>query len=250
MAEIENFKNSLKKLNRCDQLWNEMKPNNGGRLCGKCDKIIIDFSKMSFTEIAFKMSESNQATCGFYLPEQIDHIKKSGSNLPLSIGLTTLIASTSLANSEKKQTEISLSNHDFGKKNINELNSIQNEIVKDSILLSGRVEYYDSISKKKLTDSYAYIVIKGTKNGVLANEDGSFRMKYLPNLENEKLILSIGGIGFNKKEIEIKIENNNDIDLGVIVLEKAAEELTAFWVTSKRRSFIGRLWQKATAPLR
>lgn len=255
MTELENFRNSLKRLNRCDQFWDEMKPNKSGRLCAKCDKTIIDFSKMSFTEIAFKMSESKEATCGFYLPEQIDGIKKSRSQLPLSIGLTTLIASTSLAKSEKKETEkketeISVSNQDFQEKTISEVDIQRNKMVKDSILLRGKIEYYDSVSKKKLTDSFAYIVIKGTKTGAVANEDGSFQLKYLSSLENETLILSIGGIGFNKKEIEIKIENNNDIDLGVIVIDKMEEKLTEFWITTKRRSFIGRLWQKATTPFR
>ena len=46
MTELENFRNSLKRLNRCDQFWDEMKPNKSGRLCAKCDKTIIDFSKM------------------------------------------------------------------------------------------------------------------------------------------------------------------------------------------------------------
>jgi hypothetical protein len=193
--ELENFKNSLKKLNKYNQFWDEMKPNETGRLCQKCDKTIIDFSKMSFTEIAFKMSETNEATCGFYLPEQINEIKKSRNNIPLSIGLTTLIASTSLANSEKKENEKYFSNQDFQEKLANELNIKQNKIIKDSILLSGRIEYYDSISKKNLTDSYFYIVIKGTKIGAGTNENGNFKIKYLPNLENDKFILSIGGIG-------------------------------------------------------
>ena len=120
--ELENFKNSLKRLNKCDQSWDEMKPNKRGRLCQKCDKTIIDFSKMSFTEIAFKMSETNEATCGFYLPEQIDRIKQSRNNIPLSIGLTALIASTSLANSEKKETEKHFSIQDYQEKHIKEIN--------------------------------------------------------------------------------------------------------------------------------
>jgi hypothetical protein len=48
----------------------------------------------------------------------------------------------------------------------------------------------------------------------------------------------------------VKIENNNDLDLGVILLEKNEEKLTEFWVTTKKRSFIGRIWRKITSPFR
>ena len=69
--EIENFKNSLKRLKKCNMYWDEMKPNENGRLCQKCDKTIIDFSKMSFTEITFKMSETNESLVDFiYLNSQ------------------------------------------------------------------------------------------------------------------------------------------------------------------------------------
>ena len=247
--EIENFKNSLKRLKKCDMYWDEMNPKENGRLCQKCDKIIIDFSKMSFLEIAFTMSETNESTCGFYLPEQLAEIRRTKNYIPLSIGLTTLIATTSFANSESTEIE-----KHFAKKNYNEIDknvkiAEQNEIINDSIIISGRIEYYDSISKMNLTDSYAYVVIKGTKIGTAANENGYFTIKYLPNLENEKLILTIGGIGFEQKEIEISIENKNT-DLGVIILTKREAELSEFIITVKKRSLTGRLWRKITKPFR
>ncbi|KUJ60992.1 hypothetical protein AR687_14795 [Flavobacteriaceae bacterium CRH] len=248
--ESENFRNSLKRLNKCDQFWDEMQPNEKGRLCQKCDKTIIDFSKMSFAEIAIKMSETNNATCGFYLPEQISEIKTSKISLPLSIGITTLIASTSLANSDTKEAEKHFSNQANQEKLLSELKIQPNNTIKDSILLRGRIEYYDSISKKNLTDSYAYVVIKETKIGCGTAENGDFKIKYLPNSENDKIILSIVAIGFERKEIEIKLESNIDLDLGVILLEKSDQKLTEFWITTRRRNFMGRVWQKIIAPFR
>ena len=156
--EIENFKNSLKRLKKCDMYWDEMNPKENGRLCQKCDKIIIDFSKMSFSEIAFTMSETNESTCGFYLPEQLAEIRRTKNNIPLSIGLTTLIATTSFANSESTEIE-----KHFSKKNHNEIDknvkiAEQNEIINDSIIISGRIEYYDSISKKDILEKSIMIL--------------------------------------------------------------------------------------------
>ncbi|ENA1795699.1 carboxypeptidase-like regulatory domain-containing protein [Flavobacterium psychrophilum] len=247
--EIENFKNSLKRLKKCNMYWDEMKPNEIGRLCQKCDKTIIDFSKMSFSEIAFKMSETNESTCGFYLPEQLAEIKRTKNNIPFSIGLTTLIATTSFANSENKEIEKYCSDKDYRSKKQNKENIEQNEIIIDSIVINGKIEYYDSVTNENLTDSYAYVVIKGTKIGTATNENGNFKIKYLPSLENEKLTLSIGGIGFEQKEVEINT-GNKVIDLGVIILIKREAKLSEFIVMAKRRSLIVRIWRKITKPFR
>ncbi len=75
------------------------------------------------------------------------------------------------------------------------------------------------------------------------------KLKYLPSLKNELLTLSIGGIGFQKKEIEINAENKI-IDLGVIILVKSEAKLSEFIVMGKRRSFVGRILRKITKPFR
>ena len=248
--ENENFKNSLKRLKKCDMYWDEMKPNANGRLCQKCDKTIVDFSNMSFTEIALKMSETSQSTCGFYLPEQLEEIRRSKNNIPLSIGLTTLIATTSLANSEKKELEKHITLNDSKNKMHNEHYIEHHKIINDSILISGRIEYYDSISKKKLTDSYANVFIKGTKIGAGTNEYGTFKIKYLPNIKNEKIQLIITALGFRQQTIEIKFDDKNNINLGIILLKE--NELISFYVTTvtKKRNLFGRLIRKITKPFR
>jgi CarboxypepD_reg-like domain len=245
--EIENFKNSLKKLQKCDMYWDEMKPNKNGRLCQKCDKTIIDFSNMSFTEIALKMSETNKSTCGLYLPQQLAEIKRYKNNIPLSIGFTTLIATTSLADSEKKDVGKHITFKQTQNKWKNKFNLEQDNIINDTILISGTIQYYDSLSKKNLTDSYANIFIKGTKIGVGINEDGLFKIKYLPNIENEKIQLIASAVGFEQQTIEIIFDGKKNIDLGLILLKES--ELISYYVT-KKRNFFGRLIRKITKPFR
>ncbi len=59
----------------CHEDWNKMTPKDKGRHCKACDKIVIDFTKMSNDEIVQTIKESSKNVCG--------HIKKSQLNINL-----------------------------------------------------------------------------------------------------------------------------------------------------------------------
>ncbi|HEY0610170.1 MAG TPA: hypothetical protein VGD35_10955, partial [Chitinophaga sp.] len=90
--ELEDFKHSLKRLQKCDQIWDEMKPVDGGRHCQKCSKRIVDFSRMTYTEMALFRSEQAGPTCGFYLPEQLPQYNYRAETLPTVVGFTALLS--------------------------------------------------------------------------------------------------------------------------------------------------------------
>lgn len=48
-----------------------MKPTEGGRICGACDKKIVDFSKMSWKAIEQLQRQQNNAICGMYNLQQL-----------------------------------------------------------------------------------------------------------------------------------------------------------------------------------
>jgi len=60
---------TITKPKYCGQNWLEMQPTDGGRICGQCDKVIVDFSKMSWTEIEQLQRQNNNAVCGMYNPD-------------------------------------------------------------------------------------------------------------------------------------------------------------------------------------
>ncbi|MEM1324341.1 MAG: carboxypeptidase-like regulatory domain-containing protein [Bacteroidota bacterium] len=69
-------KNNSPKLNLtnlpiCNQVWEEMTPCEGGRLCAGCQKVIIDFREMTDREVTETHLFSDQPVCGVYRPDQL-----------------------------------------------------------------------------------------------------------------------------------------------------------------------------------
>lgn len=250
--ELENFKYNLSRLKKCNQYWDEMKPITGGRLCNKCEKKIVDFSDMSFTEIAFYMSESKEPVCGFYLPEQLEQIKSNKTKLPLAIGLTTLLTTSTVSKAEN--------NYSRTEQNVVEKESLQHletetsrtgdNYLTDTVYFIGNIQRFDSTKQMNMPVSFASVIIKGTKTGVSAMENGSFKLPYLPAHDICKIYLVVMSVGLETREIEVNYSGQKQIDLGTITLTAYERELSEFWVTTKKRSALGRLWQKITKPFK
>ena len=143
--ELDNFRYSLLNLKKCNQFWDDMKPVPGGRHCKGCSKTIVDFSSMTYSEIALFMSESKNPVCGFYSPDQLSGRYNQISSLPLKIGLSTLLTtafvshgysrikpdtiettfnSSKLSRSKTQETVINLNN--------------------DTLIIKGKVQSFDT----------------------------------------------------------------------------------------------------------
>ncbi|MDX2360401.1 MAG: hypothetical protein QNK23_06320 [Crocinitomicaceae bacterium] len=70
---------SIPKPKYCGQDWLEMKPAEGGRICSKCEKTIVDFSKKKWKEIELIQQESNNTVCGMYSNKQLENWGKEVS---------------------------------------------------------------------------------------------------------------------------------------------------------------------------
>ena len=84
----------------------------------------------------------------------------------------------------------------------------------------------------------------------ISMDNGDFKLRYLPTVDSGKFYLVISSVGFETKEIEIAYNGQKQIELGTITLDKYKGEITEFWVTTKRRSKLNRLWRKITKPFR
>ena len=61
----------MQKPQPCKQNWAEMKPTDGGRVCTRCEKTIVDFSNMKWQQIHNFQADRNFEICGFYIQKQI-----------------------------------------------------------------------------------------------------------------------------------------------------------------------------------
>ena len=252
IMELDNFKYNLSRLKKCDQYWDEMSPVLGGRLCNKCDKKIVDFSNMTFSDIAFYMSESNEPVCGFYRPEQLEQTKILNSKLTLAIGLTTLLTTSTVSKAEKinERTEQNALQKNQFKDTKVKLSFISAINKTDTIYLVGNIQSFDTTKKLNVPISYATVIIKGSKNGVLTMDNGDFKLHYLPTADTTTFYLVISSVGLETKEIKINFSGQKEISLGTIVLDKYKGELTEFWVTMKKRSKLNKFWRKISKPFR
>ncbi len=245
--ELDNFKYNLLKLKKCDQFWDDMKPVSGGRHCKSCSKTIVDFSLMTYTEIAFFMSESEKPVCGFYLPEQLSVGHKKINSLPLKIGLSTLLTTTTATYGQPHikqdtiQTTIESSKEIITKPSEATINPIN-----DTLIIKGKVQSFDTSSKVIEVLPFASVIIKGTKIGVACNEFGEFNLKYVPNFNAGQIHIVISAVAIETKEISIYLKNQKEIDLGLITLDKYKDNFTVFYVTTKKRSWLNMFWRKIT----
>lgn len=205
--ELDNFKYNLKKLKKCDQYWDEMDPVVGGRLCNKCDKTIVDFSNMTFSDIAFYMSERKEPVCGFYRPEQLNQISFTNRRLPIVASLTTLITTSTISKAEKisVQTEQHPLQRTHNQDANIEISTLNNNQKSDTIFLVGNVKYFNIEKGTNEPVSFASVIIKSSRNGTLTRENGDFKLRYLLTSDSGVIYLRITSIGLETKEIEIKL---------------------------------------------
>ena len=56
----------------CNENWNEMNPQQKGRFCGACQKVVIDFTQMSDSEIVNHFQNYKGNTCGRFYENQLN----------------------------------------------------------------------------------------------------------------------------------------------------------------------------------
>ncbi|HET6227297.1 MAG TPA: hypothetical protein VFF27_13520 [Bacteroidia bacterium] len=57
----------------CHESWEQMTPAGEGRHCASCDKVVVDFTRMSLEELqAYFENHSFQKSCGHFRNDQIE----------------------------------------------------------------------------------------------------------------------------------------------------------------------------------
>ncbi len=190
----------------CHEDWNKMDSQEKGRFCGSCQKLVIDFSVMSDTEIINYFKEyKSQNTCGHFKKSQVDRKLKDQETPRRKLYLKELaaacfaffIASTDV----KAQTgDVSFSEEDLLKPR--RRNSFEQE---EQIAINGK------IINGKETLSNATISIKGTEQKTFSLENGLFSI-YIPSelAQNQNSVTLVVEYGtFETKEIEVRTSPTN-----------------------------------------
>ena len=184
----------------CHENWDNMTPVDIGRFCGSCQKSVVDFTGMSDTQLVnFFKKPSTGSVCGRFYNDQLNRdFIIPGKRLPwIKYLLQIAIPAFLFTSKARSQTEPKLMG-----------DTTYVEQAKGHATCSAMP---DTTWRKKITGKIrdkngfpipnASVVIKGTKRGVAANENGQFSIN--PFLAGSTATLVFSSVGFETKEITI-----------------------------------------------
>jgi CarboxypepD_reg-like domain/Secretion system C-terminal sorting domain len=197
----------------CHQNWQQMTPQDQGRFCNACAKVVVDFTTMTDKEVLSYFSKATGKTCGRLDQDQLNREikysqppKKSWKKYWLSMAAALILFSSRLTAQTKspKATTAATPPSCSNKKG---------EVIATMGLVARPA---NQIPKTRLvtgliTDNSnapivaASIVVKGTGNGVAANENGEFSINIA---EGNHLLVS--AVGFETKEFKWSSDVNKD----------------------------------------
>lgn len=241
----------------CSEKWEKMLPQDRGRFCLTCEKIVIDFTSKSDQEILNHIKESNGNICGRFKPAQLDREldydkipkviplwQKAAASLLFFIGVENAYASKH--NTDFLNYDYAISKTDTDKNISKERKgSIETNTshVGDTIKVRGRV--VDDKTNEGLP--FAVIKIIDTNIKVVADLDGYYSIKVTKEQLQSDLKIQIEVIGYYPFEDFLRIYNINAITAvevvtnfegrvfdssvagGVIFIEKIEKKWWQFW---------------------
>lgn len=195
---------NLSQLKRCDQQWEKMTPTDKGRICGKCEKTIIDFRSFSPIQIAQMHTFSPEPVCGLYTSHQLAKperfsVKRKKGWRTLYLGLLGLFYTTNLPGQEIPDTIKTVQtqrDYNAAPDSIPPHQSITSQVAVDSIIISGKLTGED-----KEPIIYGSVLIKGTQTGVSTDFDGNYSIDLTEAFrDTSELALVFSYIGYQSTE--------------------------------------------------
>jgi CarboxypepD_reg-like domain len=175
---------NIPKPQHCGQDWLDMTPTTGGRICGQCDKVIVDFTRSDWADIERIQKENNNTLCGMYSPAQLAHW---GQQVPAK-GCSKMAATAAML------VSMSVSAQAFAQ---------TPHPAKEKTRIYGTV--HEKISEGKGEPLLGAIIrVKGTETGAYADAEGNYQIQ-LPDhpdtLPHPVLVFSM--IGYQDVEIPL-----------------------------------------------
>lgn len=177
-----------------------------GKYCSQCAKKVIDFTSLNDHEVIQILEQRTEKVCGRLAQQQLNRIIKKGTNRNRHLFYNTLAGLLLMGNTEDSFAENHLATKQEIASAVN--NPIANNIGKndtkpaaDSLknIIQGKV--IDALSKEPLP--FVPILVKGTKTGTTADQDGQFKLVIPDSLMADTVTLQIIYIGYESKEVVI-----------------------------------------------
>ncbi len=206
--------------NPCSEKWDEMIPQEKGKLCLRCDRIITDFTNKTDQEILDYIKASKGQICGRFKDEQLNR-ELEFNNVPKIIPIWQKVAASLLffigvENTHAARFSSDLLNYDYSisksdtDKNISKEKKAELKIKGDAIIVKGKI--VDERTKEGLP--FATVILEELKIVAHSDFDGYFTFtlpKNITYLSSKAKIVLIGyETTIQRIVIDTKIKNNTE----------------------------------------
>lgn len=213
----------------CHENWEAMTPEEKGRFCGSCKKIVFDFTKATDKEIILHLNKEKN-TCGRFLNTQLNRnlIVQNKKSSYWSIIFTSAISFIGIG-TENAFAQIKQDTIQTDTKSI----SVKDTIINPNLPHKIKGVVSDAIGPL----GGAIVVIEGTTNGTTTDFDGNFEIEARLG---DLLVITYTGMKIEK--VTISIKNNYEIKMTEDIL--VGGEVFVVGGNLKKRTFFGRQIQK------
>ncbi|WP_338790609.1 carboxypeptidase-like regulatory domain-containing protein [Bernardetia sp. MNP-M8] len=224
----------------CHENWNEMSPQQKGRFCGSCQKVVIDFTTMSDSEIVNHFKNYKGNTCGRFYDTQLNtnlvslKPQKSSFWSRLIAASFTLFffSSQSYSQNTNLKTEVIESNQ--SDKNEDDFKETSTN---DYFQIKGRV-----IDASKNSISDALVSIHGTNHSTITDKHGNFKFNITKaEIQNQdSTVLQVQKFGYTTLSLQIDFDIENTIHSYLELLLEEAVVLEEDGIKQTRISVMGK----------
>lgn len=222
----------------CQEKFDEFQPTDLGGFCGSCQKEVIDFSKMSETEIIQYFRNSSGNTCGRFQPSQLKTYseaappKRKRSFSLLGTGLLSFsLLSFSFSNTKAQHSRFVTAMHVAPQKTNNKPDAAPNTNDKGYTTIEGVVTDDAGEALPGIN-----VLIKGTETGTSTDVNGKFRL-YFPQETDIVLVFSFIGFtsqqvtvsAYSSKLLRIKMKEDSCELTGEVIVNKVYQSKRSFW---------------------
>ncbi len=154
----------------CHEDWGKMSPQQKGRHCASCDKVVVDFTKSSKKEIIDHLETAEGKTCGRFTSDQISRSHQTSNLAKIAASIMAIVGTQTALNAQVGQVmimgEAVAPDHSI---TINALNTVPYKLV-------GIVH---SETGKALTNAKVSVYSSGKMvKSVMTDENGNYSLEF------------------------------------------------------------------------
>lgn len=225
----------------CHENWQNMTPQEQGRFCGSCQKVVVDFSVMTDKEVLAYFSKASQQVCGRFSNDQLNKeltvTPTTRKRIAWAYVWNVLVASVLVTKTYAQgQPQVKKLHRTLTQEETMLSGFVRVDPVQAVIPVTMKGVVLDAQTNQPVTG--ASINIKGTQKGTSADASGNFQ---LPVEKKNTLELEFSAIGYEPQTMLLdKSTNWENVRVLLKPAAAALQEVTVIgYGTSTKRVYGG-----------